>query len=186
MHLSDVGDLHHVEQRRRRAAARSSRTGSRRPGSPRSRPPARRAARPAARPGHARKRRRRRRAPCATPASLAAASAAAPATLLPATRTSTGRPSCAAAVSARAVRSLKWPFATSASRRVVMVRSLPASSCSLATSSATVLTFTPALRPPGSVGLQHFQARRDVDPESAGVFSSIGFFLAFMMLGSDA
>ena len=36
------------------------------------------------------------------------------------------------------------------------------------------------------VGLQHLQARRDVDAESAGVFSSSGFFLAFMMFGSEA
>ena len=40
----------------------------------------------------------------------------------------------------------------------------PASSCSLATSSATDLTLTPALRPPGSVVFKHLEPRRDVDP----------------------
>ena len=38
-----------------------------------------------------------------------------------------------------------------------------ASSCSLATSSATLFTFTPALASAGLGGLQHFQPRRDVD-----------------------
>src|SRR5208282_4554183 len=62
----------------------------------------------------------------------------------------------------------------------------PASSCSLATSSATVLTFTPALRPPGSAVLSTFRRGETSTPKSAGVFSSIGFFFAFMMLGSEA
>ena len=34
-------------------------------------------------------------------------------------------------------------------------------------------------------GLQHLEARRDVDAESSGFLTSSGFFLAFMMLGSE-
>src|SRR5208337_86200 len=61
----------------------------------------------------------------------------------------------------------------------------PASSCSLATSSATDLTLTPALRPPGSAVFKTLSRGATSTPYSAGVFSSIGFFFAFMMLGRE-
>ena len=90
-----------------------------------------------------------------------------------------------AAVSALLVASFSDLLSCSA-RRSVVIQSTPASFFSLSTSSATVLTLTPALRLGRLGGLQHFEPRRDVDAESAGVFSSIGFFFAFMMLGSEA
>ncbi len=62
----------------------------------------------------------------------------------------------------------------------------PASSWSFDTSSATLFTFTPALRPPGSAVFKTLSRGATSTPKSAGVFSSIGFFFAFMMLGSEA
>ena len=66
-HLGDVGDLHHVEQRRdaRRDVLGGSRSRARR--SRRSPERARRSARRAARPAHGRRARRRRRAPWRRP-----------------------------------------------------------------------------------------------------------------------
>src|SRR3984885_6353078 len=62
----------------------------------------------------------------------------------------------------------------------------PASFFSLSMSSATVLTLTPALRPGGSDVLTISRCGLVSTPKSAAVLSSIGFFFAFMMLGSDA
>jgi hypothetical protein len=64
--------------------------------------------------------------------------------------------------------------------------STPASFLSLSTSSATSLTLTPALRPPGSSVFSTFSRGFTSAPKSAGLLSSSGFFLAFMMLGSEA
>src|SRR5262245_30354560 len=63
---------------------------------------------------------------------------------------------------------------------------MPASFFSLATSSATEATLTPALRPGGSTVLITSKRGATSTPRSEGVFSSIGFFFAFMMLGSEA
>jgi hypothetical protein len=62
----------------------------------------------------------------------------------------------------------------------------PASFFSLSMSSATVLTLTPALRTGGSEVLTISRCGLVSTPKSAAVLSSIGFFFAFMMLGSDA
>ncbi len=62
----------------------------------------------------------------------------------------------------------------------------PASFFSLSTSSATLLTLMPALRPPGSSVFKTFSRGFMSALKSAAVFSSSGFFLAFMMLGSEA
>ena len=156
--LGDVGNLHHVEQRRhaRQHVLRIGARGGHE--SPHSRPPGRRAARRAVRRGHARRARRRRR-------ELSRRRRAwrrrprRPPRCCPATSTSTGAPSCSAAVSARAVMSPKWPFATSAKKKRRHVRSLPASSRSLATSSATRLDLDARLAAARLGGLQHLQAR---------------------------
>src|SRR5262249_32866397 len=59
----------------------------------------------------------------------------------------------------------------------------PASFLSLSTSSLTVFTFTPDLRPAGSVVLSTSRRGAMSTPLLAGGFSAIGFFFAFMMLG---
>src|SRR5665647_3952072 len=59
----------------------------------------------------------------------------------------------------------------------------PASFLSFETSSATSLTLTPALRPPGSVVLMISRCGVRSTPYSSAVLSAIGFFLAFMMFG---
>src|SRR5690606_22989499 len=56
-------------------------------------------------------------------------------------------------------------------------------SFSLPTSSATEPTFAPAWRPGGSTVLATVSRGAVSTPKSAGVFSSIGFFFAFMILG---
>jgi len=65
-------------------------------------------------------------------------------------------------------------------------QSTPASTFSFCTSSATEPTFTPALRPPGSAVFTTFRRGETSTPSVSGDVSSRGFFLAFMMLGSDA
>jgi len=62
----------------------------------------------------------------------------------------------------------------------------PASFFSLSTSSAAVLTLTPARRFGGSVTLMDLEARRRVDVVVGWSLSAIGFFFAFMILGSEA
>ncbi len=62
----------------------------------------------------------------------------------------------------------------------------PASSLSLATSSAAEATLAPALRTGGAAVFKILRRGAISTPSSAGVFSSITFFLAFMMLGSEA
>ena len=62
----------------------------------------------------------------------------------------------------------------------------PASVLSLETSSATEATLMPAFRPGGSMVETTFKRGVISMPKSAGVFSSIGFFLAFIMFGKDA
>jgi hypothetical protein len=62
----------------------------------------------------------------------------------------------------------------------------PASSFSFATSSSTLATRTPALRAGGSTTDSTVSRGATSTPKSAAVFMSIGFFLAFMMLGSEA
>ena len=62
----------------------------------------------------------------------------------------------------------------------------PASSLSFATSSAAEASLTPALRVGGATVFKILRRGAISMPKSAGVFSSIGFFLAFMILGSDA
>ena len=64
--------------------------------------------------------------------------------------------------------------------------STPASFFSLPTSSATEPTFAPPLRAGGSLVLRTVSRGVTSTPKSAGVFSSMGFFLAFMMLGREA
>src|SRR5688572_3857273 len=59
-------------------------------------------------------------------------------------------------------------------------------SLSLPTSSATDPTFTPAWRPPGSLVFTIWSRGLMSTPNASGDFSSIGFFFAFMMFGSDA
>src|SRR6201996_8656859 len=62
----------------------------------------------------------------------------------------------------------------------------PASFFSLDTSSATSLTLTPPLRPGGSDVFTTSRRGVTSTPPSAPAFSAIGFFFAFMILGSDA
>ena len=62
----------------------------------------------------------------------------------------------------------------------------PASLRSLSTSSATVFTLMPALRLGGSSTLSVLSRGATSTPSASGASTSIGFFLAFMMLGSDA
>src|SRR5512143_2463852 len=62
----------------------------------------------------------------------------------------------------------------------------PASFFSLSSNSATVFTLMPAWRLGGSLTLRTFSLGVVSTPKSAGDFSSIGFFLAFMMFGRDA
>jgi thiamine pyrophosphate-dependent acetolactate synthase large subunit-like protein len=64
--------------------------------------------------------------------------------------------------------------------------STPASFLSLAMSSATSATFTPAFRLAGSEVLITLSRGETSTPKSAGDFSSIGFFFAFIMLGREA
>src|SRR5688572_22857028 len=59
-------------------------------------------------------------------------------------------------------------------------------SLSLPTSSATEPTFTPATRPPGSLVFTTCNRGLMSTPKASGAFSSIGFFFAFMMFGSEA
>ncbi len=61
-----------------------------------------------------------------------------------------------------------------------------ASVCSLATSSATVSTFTPATRLGGSVTFRKVRRGAGIDAEIGGLHVSIGFLRAFMMFGSEA
>src|SRR6185312_9900779 len=63
--------------------------------------------------------------------------------------------------------------------------SAPAST-SLSTNSATLLTLMPAVRGLGSLTFSTLQRGVTSTPSSAGVFSAMGFFFAFMMLGSEA
>src|SRR6516164_7958061 len=62
----------------------------------------------------------------------------------------------------------------------------PASFLSFARSSATEPTLTPALRVEGSLVFKIFRRGEASTPKSATVFSAIGFFFAFIMLGSEA
>ena len=62
----------------------------------------------------------------------------------------------------------------------------PASSFSLTTSSAAEPTLTPALRLAGSTVFKIFSRGVASTPKSPGVFSSMIFFFAFMMFGSEA
>src|SRR5262249_44817374 len=62
----------------------------------------------------------------------------------------------------------------------------PASFLSLSRSSCTVFTLMPAWRFGGSVTLRTFSFGVMSTPKSAGDFSSIGFFFAFMMFGNEA
>src|SRR5262245_28568390 len=62
-------------------------------------------------------------------------------------------------------------------------QSTPTSFLSLSTSSPTDFTLTPALRPGGSLVLSTCSRGEMSTPKLSGVFSSIGFFFAFMMLG---
>ena len=62
----------------------------------------------------------------------------------------------------------------------------PASFLSLSTSSATDSTFTPPSRFAGSVTLSVVRRGATSTPRSSGLISSMGFFFAFMMFGSDA
>ena len=77
-------------------------------------------------------------------------------------------------------------------RLVVMFRDqqrghqITPASLSLPTSSLAEPTLTPALRPPGSTVFRTVRRGLASTPSPSGVFSSIGFFFAFMMLGSDA
>ncbi|MOA21133.1 hypothetical protein D3C78_1416120 [compost metagenome] len=61
-----------------------------------------------------------------------------------------------------------------------------ASFCSFSTSSATDLTLMPALRAAGASTLRIFTVEAVETPRASGVSTSNGFFLAFMMLGSEA
>ena len=56
---------------------------------------------------------------------------------------------------------------------------------SLATSSAALADLDAGLAARRLDRLEHLEARRDVDAESAGFLTSSGFFFAFMMLGSE-
>src|SRR5215475_6860103 len=62
----------------------------------------------------------------------------------------------------------------------------PASFFSLDTRSATSLTLTPPLRPGGSDVFSTSRCGETSTPVSETFFSAIGFFFAFMILGSDA
>src|SRR3954468_16326296 len=62
----------------------------------------------------------------------------------------------------------------------------PASFFKRSISSAGEATRTPARRPGGSATLTTDNRGVTSTPRSAGVFSSIGFFFAIMMLGSEA
>src|SRR5262249_4888240 len=57
---------------------------------------------------------------------------------------------------------------------------------SLSTSSLTLFTFTPDLRLAGSTTFSVFTRGATSTPSASGFSCSIGFFLAFMMLGSEA
>ncbi|MNO53324.1 hypothetical protein D3C76_437670 [compost metagenome] len=61
-----------------------------------------------------------------------------------------------------------------------------ASFFSFSTSSATDLTITPALRAAGASTLTVLTVEAVETPRASGVTTSSGFFLAFMMFGSDA
>ena len=61
-----------------------------------------------------------------------------------------------------------------------------ASFFSFSTSSATDLTLIPALRAAGASTFRVFTVEAVVTPNASGVTVSSGFFLAFMMLGSEA
>ncbi|MNN43934.1 hypothetical protein D3C81_1582000 [compost metagenome] len=61
-----------------------------------------------------------------------------------------------------------------------------ASFFSFSTSSATDLTLMPALRAAGASTLRVFTVEAVETPRASGVSTSNGFFLAFMMLGSEA
>ncbi|MNN53863.1 hypothetical protein D3C81_1686500 [compost metagenome] len=61
-----------------------------------------------------------------------------------------------------------------------------ASFFSFSTSSATDLTLMPALRAAGASTLRVFTVEAVDTPSASGVTTSSGFFLAFMMFGSDA
>ena len=61
---------------------------------------------------------------------------------------------------------------------------IPASVLSLPTSSATLPTLIPAFRVGGSAVLRTFKRGVMSTPKSSGVFTSNGFFFAFMILGS--
>src|SRR5258708_6096045 len=60
------------------------------------------------------------------------------------------------------------------------------SALSLSSSSDTLATFTPPPRLGGSDTFSTLKRGVTSTPKSAGDFSSIGFFLAFMMLGREA
>ena len=62
----------------------------------------------------------------------------------------------------------------------------PASLRSLSTSSATVFTLMPDLRLGGSSTFSVLRRGATSTPSASGASTSIGFFLAFMMLGSEA
>ena len=61
----------------------------------------------------------------------------------------------------------------------------PASFLSLSTSSATLPTLTPAFRVGGSDVFKTLSRGLMSTPKSSGFFTSSGFFLAFMIFGSD-
>ena len=66
------------------------------------------------------------------------------------------------------------------------VQITPASFLSFSTSSATVFTLMPALRLGGSSTFSTFSRGATSTPSASGAKVSIGFFLAFMILGSEA
>src|SRR5262249_29952064 len=57
---------------------------------------------------------------------------------------------------------------------------------SLSTSSLTLFTFTPDLRLAGSTTFRVLTRGATSTPSASGLSCSIGFFLAFMMLGREA
>ena len=184
-HLGDVGDLHDVEQRRHarqdvlagRGGGRDDRVivaGER----------------------HDQRRDRlgqqvrierahRRAAPFLTPSSLAAASATALQSW-PATSTCTSPPSCV-----RRGQRLGGGVASASCCRVrqreASAITAPPLRSSVCRPVRRLATLMPALRFAGSTVFSTLQPRRrHRRRRSAGVFSSIGFFFAFMMLGSEA
>ena len=79
------------------------------------------------------------------------------------------------------------PEASNSSRTSAVIGQITfASVFSLATSSATEPTFTPALRFGGSATFSVVRRGAGSTPRSAGLMLSIGFLRAFMIFGSEA